>query len=175
MNSKFYQISVFSSNKIYSDDKYSILYPNEYTKINATGNSVALGYFYMILTIVLGFGVSLLSYLFIKNSFKYELEKLVVFESLGYSSKQIKKYICYKALIPLVICYALITGLFLFFNYLSTIQNDTLSFIFTGSIPIIQIIIIPFIFMLILFLIIVKKLYNEYQKSYEVKYGRTCD
>lgn len=175
LNSKTYQMSVFSSNKIFSDDKYSVLYPNEYTKINVSDNTVALGYFYMILTIGLGFGVSLLSYLFIKNSFKYELEKLVVFESLGYSSKQIKKYICYKALIPTAISYLLIIGLFLYFDYLSTLRIDTISFIFTGSIPVIQILIIPFVFMMILFMIIIKKLYNLYQNFYEGKYGKACD
>lgn len=175
INSKTYQMSVFSNKKISSDDTYSVLYPYEYTKTKLLSDSVALGYFYMILTIGLGFGISVVSYLFIKNSFKDELEKLSVFESLGYSGKQIKKYIAYKVLIPIVISYVIIVGLFLFFDYLSTSPSDTVRYIFTGSIPIVQIFLIPFTFLAILFLIIVKKFYAGYQKSYEEKYGRTCD
>lgn len=175
LNSKLYQISVFTNNNLESNNLYSVVYPNINVTRPLSGSQLALGYFYIILTLVLGLGLSTVSYLFIKNTYKGELENIKVFELLGYSNYQIKKYTFLKILSPILVVYFLTTTLFLIFRIISKSSNKLISSIFLSDIPVFQIYLIPLLFLLLLLYLLFKFVYVKYQDYYKDNYGRNKD
>ena len=169
VNGHYRQITVFSSEQIKNNGKYNIFYPAEIGKGYNFSETILKGILYIALTLILGTGLTILSYFLLKKISSSEVYSLTVFKTIGYSDKDLILKTGIRNLIPNLISYILTVLLFILFDYVhkraKAEGDEILAAIFPSGMPKVQIIIIPLIYFLFLFIAVSNYQYKKFKST----------
>lgn len=130
-----YQISVFSEEYIESWDNYNVIYPYSVNISEMDTNDLVQRLFWFALCLIMSIAIILICYIFLRYIIKNEVIYVCVRKILGYSDKELFKFVLIRICMPIISSLFIISIVYGICCYCSDLYGYLKCFIIFANIP----------------------------------------
>ena len=138
----YYQISVFSSEKIEPFDNFNVIYPYAINEALFNSDVVVQSLFWFAVCLIISIVLVFASYVFLRHIFKGEVSLNKIKLTLGYTSKDILKYLLIRVGIAVVCALIIISSIYISLCAYNSHRYTPNSFVLLSNIPVLQYIVL---------------------------------